>query len=143
MAEASTLKIVIFFGIWYMINVVYNDMNKTVLKVLDLPWTMAALQLGLGLLYVGPLWLTGLKQVWPLFPCARRGCAGPALASCYMPDHVLAKDWNGTSVFSHMIPTYISSRPSGPTAECGQPGDDRTDRADSWTRTGGFMLVLA
>jgi len=62
MAEASTLKIVIFFGIWYMINVVYNDMNKTVLKVLDLPWTMAALQLGLGLLYVGPLWLTGLKQ---------------------------------------------------------------------------------
>jgi len=61
-AEASTTKILIFFLIWYAINVVYNDMNKTVLKVLDLPWTMACLQLGLGLLYVGPLWLTGLKK---------------------------------------------------------------------------------
>lgn len=62
MAEASSTKILTFFMIWYAINVVYNDMNKTVLKVLDLPWTMACLQLGLGLLYVGPLWLTGLKK---------------------------------------------------------------------------------
>ena len=61
-AEASSAKILIFFLIWYAINVIYNDMNKTVLKVLDLPWTMACLQLGLGLLYVGPLWLTGLKK---------------------------------------------------------------------------------
>jgi len=61
-AETSSVKILFFFLIWYVINVVYNDMNKTVLKVLDLPWTMACLQLGLGLLYVGPLWLTGLKK---------------------------------------------------------------------------------
>jgi len=58
----STLKILVFFAIWYVINVIYNDMNKTVLKVLNLPWTIAALQLGLGLLYVGPLWLTGIKS---------------------------------------------------------------------------------
>ena len=37
-------------------------MNKTVLKILDLPWTMATLQLGLGLLYIGPLWLTGKED---------------------------------------------------------------------------------
>jgi len=60
-SEASTTKILVFFLIWYAINVIYNDMNKTILKVLDLPWTMACLQLGLGLLYVGPLWATGLK----------------------------------------------------------------------------------
>ena len=47
----------------YVINVVYNDTNKSVLKVLDLPWTMAALQLGLGLAYVAPLWLLGLRKV--------------------------------------------------------------------------------
>ena len=60
MAEDSTTKILVFFLIWYVINVIYNDMNKTVLKILDLPWTMATLQLGLGLLYIGPLWLTGV-----------------------------------------------------------------------------------
>ena len=62
MAEVSSFKILLFFGVWYLINVVYNDMNKTVLTVLNLPWTVSALQLGLGLMYIGPLWLTGLKK---------------------------------------------------------------------------------
>ncbi|KAL1520032.1 hypothetical protein AB1Y20_023510 [Prymnesium parvum] len=62
MAEASSAKIITFFLIWYAINVIYNGMNKNVLKVLDLPWTLASLQLGIGLLYVGPLWLLGLKK---------------------------------------------------------------------------------
>jgi len=48
--------------LWYALNVVYNDTNKTVLKVLDLPWTVSVLQLGIGLLYVGPLWLVGLRK---------------------------------------------------------------------------------
>ena len=48
---------------WYAINVIYNDTNKTVLKVLNLPWIVSALQLGLGILfYVAPLWLTGLRK---------------------------------------------------------------------------------
>ena len=74
--ETSTVKILIFFLIWYAINVIYNDMNKTVLKVLDLPWTMACLQLGLGLLYVGPLWLTGLKKA-PRLSAANLGTISP------------------------------------------------------------------
>jgi len=62
MAEASNTKIIMFFLLWYALNVVYNDTNKTVLKVLTLPWTMAALQLGLGLLYVIPKWMLGLGK---------------------------------------------------------------------------------
>ena len=42
----------------------YNDANKTVLKVLNLPLTIASIQLGLGLvLYVAPLWLSGLRKM--------------------------------------------------------------------------------
>ena len=62
MAEVSNITILGYFLTWYVLNVVYNDTNKQVLKVLDLPWTMAALQLGLGLLYVIPKWLTGLGK---------------------------------------------------------------------------------
>ena len=59
-----TLPVLGFFLLWYAINVMYNDYNKTVLKVLDLPWTVATLQLGVGvLLYVAPLWLSGLRAV--------------------------------------------------------------------------------
>ena len=63
MAEASNLKIGGFFLLWYALNIVYNDTNKTVLKVLDLPWTLSALQLGLGLLYIIPKWMLGFGKV--------------------------------------------------------------------------------
>ena len=62
-AHASNLKIVCFFLLWYVLNVMYNEFNMTVLRVLDLPWSLAALQLGLGLLYVVPKWVTGLGKV--------------------------------------------------------------------------------
>eukprot|EP00964_Phaeocystis_antarctica_P153858 scaffold122294_cov63-Phaeocystis_antarctica.AAC.3 len=62
-AQASNLKIVCFFLLWYVLNVMYNESNMTVLKVLGLPWSLAALQLGLGLLYVVPKWATGLGKV--------------------------------------------------------------------------------
>ena len=62
-AQASNLKVVCFFLLWYVLNVMYNEFNMTVLRVLDLPWSLAALQLGLGLLYVVPKWVTGLGKV--------------------------------------------------------------------------------
>lgn len=47
-----------------MINVAYNDYNKTVLKDLKLPWIVSTLQLGLGLMFwVAPLWLMGLRKM--------------------------------------------------------------------------------
>jgi len=58
------LAVLIFFLVWYVINVMYNDYNKTVLRDLKLPWTVSALQLGLGLmLWVAPLWLTGMRKM--------------------------------------------------------------------------------
>jgi len=56
------LAVLFFFLLWYVINVAYNDANKTVLKVLKLPWTVSCLQLGMGLFYVGPLWATGMRK---------------------------------------------------------------------------------
>ena len=58
----SNAKLLLYVcALWYALNVAYNDANKTVLKIVRLPWTMAALQLGLGLAYVVPVWLLGLR----------------------------------------------------------------------------------
>ena len=58
------LAVLVFFLIWYVINVKYNEWNKQALNVLKLPWTLSALQLGLALvLYVAPLWLTGVRKM--------------------------------------------------------------------------------
>lgn len=62
MSDVSTIKLLGFFSLWYLINILYNDLNKTVLQVLKLPWSVASLQLGTGLLYVAPLWLNGIKS---------------------------------------------------------------------------------
>jgi len=62
-AAPGTGKILFFFLLWYAINVIYNDTNKTVLKVLNLPWIISSLQLGMGLFfYTAPLWLSGLRK---------------------------------------------------------------------------------
>ena len=57
----SNAKLLLYIGAWYALDVAYNDANKTVLKIVRLPYTMAALQLGLGLAYVVPMWLLGLR----------------------------------------------------------------------------------
>jgi solute carrier family 35 protein E1 len=60
---AGTGKVLFFFLLWYVINVIYNDTNKTVLKVLNLPWIVSCLQLGIALpIYVFPMWLSGLRK---------------------------------------------------------------------------------
>ena len=59
----ETLKVGSFFFLWYLFNIGYNIYNKKALNVLPLPWTVGLIQLSLGLLYVFPLWLTGLRKV--------------------------------------------------------------------------------
>lgn len=51
----------------------YNIYNKRVLNVLPIPWLMASAQLGIGLLYVFPLWLTKLRKA----PKLAKGSLGP------------------------------------------------------------------
>lgn len=59
----QTLKVGSFFFLWYAFNIGYNIYNKKALNALPLPWLVGLAQLSLGLLYVFPLWLTGLRKV--------------------------------------------------------------------------------
>jgi solute carrier family 35 protein E1 len=58
----ETLKTTSFFALWYLFNIAYNIYNKKALNALPMPWTMALLQLFVGIPYVSVLWLTGLRK---------------------------------------------------------------------------------
>ena len=58
----ETLKTGSFFALWYLFNIGYNIYNKKALNALPIPYTMAALQLFVGIPYVALLWATGLRK---------------------------------------------------------------------------------
>merc|ERR1719247_154424 len=58
----ETLKTGSFFALWYLFNIGYNIYNKKALNALAIPYTMALLQLAVGIPYAGALWLTGLRK---------------------------------------------------------------------------------
>ena len=58
----ETLTTGAFFGLWYLFNIGYNIYNKKALNALPIPYTMAALQLFVGIPYVALLWATGLRK---------------------------------------------------------------------------------
>ena len=52
----------LLMGLWYSLSVAYNIYSKKALNLApQLAWTTAWLQLALGLLYVMPLWTTGIR----------------------------------------------------------------------------------
>jgi len=51
-----------FFALWYLFNIGYNIYNKKALNALPIPYTMAALQLFVGIPYCFALWATGLRK---------------------------------------------------------------------------------
>ena len=58
----KTLKVGSLFGLWYALNIGYNITNKRALNISpSLPWTVAFLQLFIGLFYVMPTWLLKLR----------------------------------------------------------------------------------
>ena len=60
---AQTLKVGSFFALWYALNIGYNIYNKNVLTIAPgLTWTIALLQLFMGLLYVIPVWVLGIRK---------------------------------------------------------------------------------
>ena len=61
-AILETLTTGAFFGLWYLFNIGYNIYNKKALNALPIPYTMAALQLFVGIPYVALLWATGLRK---------------------------------------------------------------------------------
>jgi len=57
------LKIGSLFGLWYALNIGYNIYNKKVLNLVpSLTYTIAFLQLFIGLVYVIPVWLLGVRK---------------------------------------------------------------------------------
>mmetsp|Transcript_18025 Transcript_18025/g.23726 ORF Transcript_18025/g.23726 Transcript_18025/m.23726 type:complete len:227 (+) Transcript_18025:101-781(+) len=61
-AMQEKLKVGGYFGLWYALNIGYNIYNKQVLNVLPLPWTVGTAQLAAGLLYILPVWASGLRK---------------------------------------------------------------------------------
>jgi len=60
-AMKERLKVGMYFGIWYALNVFYNIVNKKVLNVLPAPLVVGTGQLGIGALYAGLVWFLGLR----------------------------------------------------------------------------------
>jgi solute carrier family 35 protein E1 len=57
------IKVAGLFGLWYALNVGYNVYNKRVLNMVpELTYTVAFLQLFLGLGYLLPLWISGARK---------------------------------------------------------------------------------
>lgn len=59
---ANKLKIGSYFALWYILNIVYNILNKKYLNVIPAPLTVGSLQFLVGGLYSLILWKTGMRQ---------------------------------------------------------------------------------
>jgi solute carrier family 35 protein E1 len=51
----------VYVALWYALNIGYNITNKDLCNGFPLVWTVGTTSLGVGLLYVVPLWATGLR----------------------------------------------------------------------------------
>ena len=52
----------IYLTLWYFFSAVYNIYNKKALNCLGLPWFVATVQMGTGLLLFTPLWLLKFRE---------------------------------------------------------------------------------
>merc|ERR1711939_792694 len=58
----EALKTGSFFALWYLFNVVNQIYNKQALNALGIPYTIATLQLFVGIPYCALLWTSGLRK---------------------------------------------------------------------------------
>lgn len=58
---AGRLKVGSYFALWYILNIVYNILNKKYLNVIPAPLTVGSLQFLVGSLYSIILWTTKLR----------------------------------------------------------------------------------
>lgn len=60
----QSLKIGSMFGLWYALNIGYNIFTKKFLNAVpQLSYSLSFLQLVVGMLYVVPMWITGMSKV--------------------------------------------------------------------------------
>lgn len=58
---AGRLKVGSYFAVWYILNIVYNIVNKKYLNIIPAPLTVGSLQFLVGSLYALTLWTTRLR----------------------------------------------------------------------------------
>jgi len=63
----KTVKIGVYFALWFALSTGYNLQNKVRLNLLPLPWCQSAFSLFVGTAFVMPLWLTGIRKK-PILP---------------------------------------------------------------------------
>jgi len=67
------LKLGFYFGLWFLLSVCYSIANKRVNNLLPgVPCSVASATVAVGSLFVGALWLTGLRSAPRLSPAAMR-----------------------------------------------------------------------
>ncbi|CAM9711765.1 unnamed protein product [Choristocarpus tenellus] len=99
----AQLKVASYFGLWYLFNIAYNIYNKRVLNMYPLPWIVALSQLGIGIFYVVPLWMSNLRPA----PKLAKGAIKPlsTLAFLHMCTHITAVLALGAGAvsFTHIV----------------------------------------
>jgi len=90
---AEQLKIPIAFAGWYLLSIVYSLMNKEVLTVWKFPCVFSAMQLLVGALWIGGLWL----------PLPTFGVGGKRFASIRAPPKLSFADLKKVSVVAFWL----------------------------------------
>lgn len=61
--KGNSLKIGLLFGLWYVLNIGYNISNKKLLNLVpNLTYTVAFLQVLIGMIYLLPVWCLGIRS---------------------------------------------------------------------------------
>lgn len=60
---SKSTKLVVDMAVWYAVSALFNIYNKKALNAMQMPWTVALIQLGAGLLLFVPLWVLRVRPV--------------------------------------------------------------------------------
>ncbi|PRQ28509.1 putative triose phosphate/phosphoenolpyruvate translocator, sugar phosphate transporter [Rosa chinensis] len=115
---AQTLKISLYFAIWWALNVVFNIYNKKVLNVFPFPWLTSTLSLATGSLMMLISWAVGIAEApktdmdfWKtLFPVAVAHSIGHVAATVSMSKvavsftHIIK---SGEPAFSVLVSRFL------------------------------------
>lgn len=80
--QPSNLKLVILVFAWYAGNTLYNIFNKKASKMIHAHWTIACLQLVVGMVWSLTMWGTGLRKVPKLTASDLTACIPIGLCMC-------------------------------------------------------------
>ena len=92
-----------YFALWYLFNIGYNIYNKQALNILDYPWTVATIQMAVGIPYFCALWALGIRKA-PKLSMADLKTLFP-VALCHTGVHVGAVIALGAGAvsFAHIV----------------------------------------